>query len=87
MDEYDEIRYKLHAEDGKLNYLLDVFGDHISEREGYQSLELTGISAVHYYLITKYGWLPRDVKSMSYEDIRFVLSEEMRVWAPPKSAI
>jgi hypothetical protein len=87
MNEHYQNLRKLHAEEGNLSYILAVFGDHISEREGYKSLSLTGMSAVHFYLINKYGWLPRDVKSMSYEDMLFVLGEEMRDWTLPKDAM
>jgi hypothetical protein len=79
-----EIAYRLHAAQGGLAYFLDVYGDAITKREGYKSLQ--GMEAVHYYLIHKFGWLPRDVRSMSVEDIRFVLSEEMEGWSASKAA-
>lgn len=86
MDEHHQTLYNLHRELGNLSYHLAVFGDYISEREGYQALELTGMEAIYFYLVTKYNWLPRDVRSMSYEDLRFVLSEEMRGWTLPEDA-
>jgi hypothetical protein len=85
MDERNLNRFRLHESEGHLAYHLVLFGDHIREREGYKDSGLDGIDAVHYYLINKYSWLPRDVKSMSYEDLRFVLREEMHGWqAPPE---
>ena len=79
-----ETWYGLRTAEGKLAYMLDVFGDSIAEREGYKSVD--GIDAVHLYVIRKYNWLPRDVRSMSAEDLRFVLSEEMHGWTAPKDA-
>lgn len=80
MNERSDTLLSLHETEGRLNYHLVMFGDYIREREGYEDQGLDGIDAVHFYLITKYGWLPRDVKSMSYEDMRFVLREEMHKW-------
>ena len=80
-----EVEHKLHDALGKSAYALSVFGDTIAEREGYKSVD--GIDAVHLYLIHKFGWLPAQVKSMSSEDIQFVLSEEMHGWTFPKEAI
>lgn len=81
-------RYKnlkrLHDAEGNLNYALEVFGDHIAKREGYK--ESGGIEAVRFYLVTKFRWLPSQVHSMSYQDLRFVLSEEMSGWTLPKEA-
>ncbi|ERB65546.1 hypothetical protein N779_09515 [Vibrio coralliilyticus OCN008] len=80
-----EIVKKLHKTTAELDYSLEVFGDELAEREGYK--ELDGIEAIHFYLVHKFSWLPSVVKSMSYEDIRFVLSEEMHGWVLPKDAI
>lgn len=79
-----EIAQKLHSSQGGLSYFLDVFGDTLAKREGYKSLH--GMEAIYFYLIHKFSWLPRDVRSMSIEDIRFVLSEEMDGWSAPKAA-
>ena len=79
-----ETWYKLRTAEGNLTYFLDVFGDTIAEREGYKSVH--GIDAVHLYVIHKFKWLPRDVRSMSPEDLRFVLSEEMHGWTAPVDA-
>ena len=73
-EQYENIK-RLHEAEGGLAYTLDVFGDEIANREGYK--ELSGMEAIHFYLIHKFSWLPSDVKAMKYEDIRFVLSEEM----------
>jgi hypothetical protein len=81
----NENRLGSYRNDGHLNYFLCVFGDHVSQREGYKGLD--GIEAIHFYLIHKFGWLPRDVKSMSLEDIRFVMSQEMDEWNAPEEAM
>jgi len=81
----NESRLGFHRSAGHLNYFLDVFGDHIAQREGY--IGLNGMESIHFYLIHKFGWLPRAVKSMSLEDVRFVLSQEMDGWKAPEEAI
>lgn len=70
-----EARAGLHDANGKLNCLLEEFGDQLAEREGYKDLD--GIEAVWFYLIHKFGWTPGTVKAMKYEDIRLVLYQEM----------
>ncbi len=67
-----------------LNFHLILFGDHIAQRENYKDMD--GIEAIHFYLIQKFRWLPRDVMSMSLEDIRFVLSQEIYEWNMPEEA-
>lgn len=81
-----EILNRLYEAEGGLNYSLAVFGDFIAKREKYKDPALNGIDAVRYYLIHKFGWLPRDARSMTFEDIRFVLSEELHGWTLPKDA-
>jgi len=81
----NESRLGFHRSAGHLNYFLDVFGHHIAQREGYRGL--SGMDSIHFYLIHKFGWLPRDVKSMSLEDVRLVLSREMDGWKAPEEAI
>ena len=58
--------------------------DHLAKREKYKGLR--DMDAVHYYIITKFKWLPRDVRSMSYDDLRLVLTEEMEGWVAPEEA-
>lgn len=83
-DLYENQR-RLHEALGNLAYSLTVFGDTLAEREGYRSVD--GIDAVHLYLVRKHNWLPKDVRSMSFEDLRFVLSEEMQGWTLPPEAL
>lgn len=80
----NESRFNIRMLEGKQAYYLDLFGNYIAEREGYndKSLKTGGIETVYFYLIHKFNWLPRDVRSMSIEDVLFVLSEEMHGWQP-----
>ena len=75
---------RLHASAGTLNYGLVVFGDHLAQREGYK--DTGGLDAVHFYLIQKHHWLPRDVRSMSFDDLQFLLREELAGWTLPAEA-
>jgi len=87
---YSQQRYKIlkqkYATQGNLAYFLELFGNFLAEREGYK--ELDGMEAIYFYLVCKFRWMPKDVRAMSFDDIRFVLSEEMVNWtAPPESRI
>lgn len=82
-DLYDS-RRRYYEASGALDYHLTVFGDELARRQGYRSID--GLEAVHLYLVNKHHWLPRDVKSMSLEDLRFALSEEMQGWTVPAEA-
>ena len=79
-----EVKKRLYDATAGLDYCLDVFGDELAEREGYKGLD--GMEAIHFFLIHKFGWLPKDVRSMSNEDLRFVLSQEIADWTLPKAA-
>ena len=74
----------LHAAEGDLVYCLAVFGDKLAKREKYKSLD--GLDAVHFYLVHKFSWPPAQVRGMSYQDIEFVLQEEMEGFVLPKAA-
>lgn len=87
---YSQQRYKIlkqkYAAQGNLAYYIELFGNFLAEREGYK--ELDGMEAIYFYLVHKFHWMPKDVRSMSFDDLRFVLSEEMVNWtAPPESRI
>lgn len=81
----NKIRYELAKTNGKLAYSLDIFGDHIATREKYKSLD--GMAAIHFYIVNKYRWPPSIVRTMSDEDLRFLLSEEMVGWTAPPEAV
>lgn len=67
---------------GKNEYHLALFGDHIAEREGYKALE--GIEAVHFYICHKFRWTPSQVRGMAPADLEFLLTEEKQGWHVPK---
>lgn len=81
---YEQTR-RLRTAQGEQAYHLDVFGDHLAVREGYKAT--TGREAIFLYLIQKHHWLPRDVRSMTDEDLRLVLGEEMQSWTLPPEAL
>lgn len=83
--EINKAEYDLCQFDVNLKYNLIKFGDFIAKREKYK--EFKGIKAVYFYLIQKYNWTPSIVRSMSDDDLRFVLTEEMQAWTLPKDAI
>lgn len=80
-EEMREVNKRLHEANAQLDHLLEVFGDTLAKRQGYKSV--SGLEAIHLYLIDKHHWLPRDVLSMSFHDIRFALSEELHGWTLP----
>lgn len=82
--EHYEVTRRLRVTEGELAYDLDVFGEELAKREGYKAVD--GLDAVHLYLMNRHHWLPRDVRSMSFEDLRFALSEEMQGWTLPAAA-
>ena len=84
-ERYEALK-KFHKAEGVLAYQLAVFGDEIAKREKYADVELCGMDALHFYLIHKFHWLPKDVRVMSSEDVRFVLLKEMSGWTLPQEA-
>jgi hypothetical protein len=83
-EKYQTLR-KLYVTEGEMVYHLAVFGDFIAKREGYKDHQ--DMDAVYFYLVQKYSWPPAQVRGMSFEDIRFVLAEEMTRWKLPKEAL
>jgi hypothetical protein len=80
---YESTR-RLREAEGGMAFHLDVFGDHVAKREGYKAT--SGREALWLYVIQKHHWLPRDVRSMTDEDFRLVLGEEMHGWTLPAEA-
>ncbi|WP_076421142.1 hypothetical protein [Colwellia sp. UCD-KL20] len=80
-----EINKKLYRTQADLDYMLYVFGDDLAKRESYKDLD--GIEAVQFYIVHKFHWLPSQVKAMTHEELRFVLTEEMHGWTAPKDAV
>lgn len=80
---FDAIKRK-HAATGNLGFLLEVFGYELASRHSYR--DLGGMDAVYLYLINKHHWLPRDVRSLSTDDLLLTLHEEMQGWTAPPEA-
>ncbi len=78
---YSAIR-RCHLAEAELSASLEAFGDAIAEREGYSNL--SGLDAVHFYLIRRFHWLPSAVRNLSHQDLRFVLHQEMQSWTLPE---
>lgn len=57
-----------------LEMALQRFGDEIAKQEGYE--EVSGIDALHLYLLRRYGWTPSVVRGLTNEDLRFALEVE-----------
>ena len=79
-----ESEKRLYETLGRSMYTLHRFGDHIAEREGYA--KHSGLDALHFYLIAKYGWLPAQVRGLSQDDLQFLFAEEMKGWSLPEDA-
>lgn len=75
------IRRGSHVAQANLNILLEEFGDYLGEAKDY---ELSGIEALHLYLVREYKWPLKDVRAMNLDDIGFVLRVEMKDWTAPK---
>lgn len=73
-----------HATRGNMNYLLEVFGHELATRQSYTDID--GMEAIWLYLINKHHWLPRDVRSMTPDDLMLALHEEMQGWTAPPAA-
>jgi len=69
---------------GEAKYQLILFGDHIAAREGYKIHQ--GLTAIHFYLVEKYRWLPNVVRSFCDADLELLLAEEMSGWNAPEAA-
>ena len=69
----------------ELSAYLYPFGDELAKRNGYK--EVTGIEAIHYYLIQKHNWTPQCLRDMPLEDLQLALSEEMKGWTVPENIL
>jgi hypothetical protein len=49
-------------------------GDKLAKREKYE--QVSGLEAVHYYLMQKHHWAPKRVRSMKLDELWFCLREE-----------
>lgn len=65
--------------------MLCVYGDTLADKEGYKTH--SGIDAIYFYLIQKYSWTPAVVRSLSYDDLHFLMAEKVSGWRLPEEAI
>lgn len=79
-----ELLKRGHEIQGNLNYLLEVFGHELADKQGWRDID--GMEAIWLYLINKHHWLPRDVRAMTKDDLRLALHEEMQGWTAPPAA-
>lgn len=77
----NQARMRLRQALSDQDYLLEVFGDTLAQAQQYKDLD--GLDALRYYLMLKHGWLPREVRALSTEDLRFALHQEMQGWTLP----
>jgi hypothetical protein len=49
-------------------------GDKLAKREKYE--RVSGLEAVHYYLMQKHHWPPKRIRAMKVDDLYFCLKEE-----------
>ena len=84
MDEKHKAKKRLYEAGASIQFAVDCFGDHLAKREKYKAVD--GLDAVHFYLMQKHGWIPSQVRTMSYDDLEFALREEMQGWTLPKAA-
>jgi len=83
-DEGTAILGRLHHAQGASAYHLELFGDQLAKREGYK--EHDGLDAIRYYLMLEHGWLPREVRAMSVDDLQFATAELFSGWTTPKAS-
>ncbi|EPI3542710.1 TPA: hypothetical protein ACM2WJ_002061 [Klebsiella pneumoniae] len=79
-------RWRLHHAKADLNYHLECFGDHLSEKEGYPS-DIYGFDAIYLYLSQKLSCTINQCREMTMDDLRLSLSVEMKDWRVPADAI
>jgi hypothetical protein len=74
-DEMKQARKNLHHAIADITCALEEAGDLLAQKHGYSGL--SGLEAARYHLMQKHHWLPRDLNSMSNEDLHFALSQEL----------
>ena len=71
----NDARVRLHQATAAIYALIDELGDALAREHGWDNL--SGDEAARYYLMKKHDWLPREVRTMGYEDLRFALHQEL----------
>lgn len=77
--------HKFNSANADLMTALSFFGNVIAKEENY--LSHTGIDAIHWYLICQHGWLPSVVKSLSIDDLLFLMAERTHGMVLPKELL
>jgi len=72
---------RMHRSEADLLTTLECFGDELAKRKKYRGHR--GIDAIRFFLIQQHHWLPSTVRAFNWEDLRFLLEEEMGGWAVP----
>jgi hypothetical protein len=65
--------------------MVEAFGNELAKRKKYKSLH--GLDAVHFWLVERYRWTPSVVRAMNFEELHFLLVEEMHDWRMPPEVI
>jgi hypothetical protein len=60
---------------------LEKYGEKLAKKKGYRYL--SGLNAVHFYLVEKYHWTPMQVRNLSDDDLLFLMTEEDYVPSSP----
>lgn len=84
MKDLEKATYDLAHTEADLHYFLCVFGDELAKRYGYKAVD--GLDAVHFHLCVTHHWTPAAVRSMTSQDLQFLLQEEMHGWTVPKGS-
>ena len=74
-DQMKAARHNLHHAIADIACALEETGDLLAKKHGYKGL--SGLEAARYHLMQKHHWLPRDLNSMSNEDLQLALSQEL----------
>lgn len=81
----DESEYmvvaKKYAVEAKLAMMLELYGEQLAEKEGWR--DLSGMEAIHLYVMNKHHWPLEQIRTMSTNHLRDVLAVEMQGWTLP----
>ncbi len=69
----DKVRINVYTADANLRLSVDILGDLIAKEKGYDDV---GMDAIVRHLVSKYHWLPSDIRAMNGDDLRLVLFED-----------
>lgn len=61
---------------------INIYGEDLKEKNGWNVSN--GRDAITVYLVNKHGWTVEHARSLSYESLKFALTEELKSFAPPE---